>query len=215
LRGPRYVSDDSDQAPSRARRDVRSAAGYVGAATSLIALGISIWSTRIAQETHQLQVEQTRRAQASQVLLFSDNPLFARPTTSAIESTDTFEDIFVQNYGRLPVPAMHLVAEFVLTEDGTIDDSTESQLLLYDLGPLAPCKQFRVDEFAGDAARRGPRGHAMFLSVEFTDVASERWVSELWYPVVPYEESRLFQSEFEFVPLAPAVAEQISGCAPG
>jgi hypothetical protein len=154
--------------------------------------------------------------QASQVLLFSDNPEFSRPILGPGDgdARNVYVDIFVQNYSRLPVPSTRFVAELSATENGAIEAGDESRVLVYNLGPLAPCKQFRVDEFVNDATTRGWEYYVLF-SVWFFDVAVEQWVGELGHPVRPYEESRLFESEYAVVHDLGAVAEPIPNCSPG
>lgn len=194
----------------RQRSSLRAlAARNYGFATALAAIAISLWSTYIAQKSLDQQAEQLRRAQADQVLLFDDSTQFLRPESPPVDSPDLYANMYVRNYSRLPLTFTGLLVEWTW-------DTQSSVFFLYDLGALAPCKQYPIRNFAADALERGAAKHpdvqesGLFLYVEFTDASGEQWIREASGPVA----ERGIDPDYEFVPLPPAVAEDVPDCTP-
>ena len=193
---------------------------HASVAAAVLAIGISYWSTviandskKIAEEAQASQVEQLRRNQASQVLLFRDNSLLPE---DAPWTPEAYSDMFVRNYSRLPIADSQIYIKW--------QDSEESTFYAYDLGPLAPCRQYPIAEIMSDAVVRGAAAnpdastYVINLEVGFYDATGQSWVRGQNGPVMQESDSELFPSGWVEYTLGPALlveSEPIPECTPG
>src|SRR3954454_12031382 len=176
---------------------------HLGVPASLVAVAISLWSTRIAQQAQEFQADQSRQAQASQVMLFSDDPSSA----GVYWPGESFADIYIRNYSRLPLFGIYLNASKEDQQGRTVYVST------YQLAALAPCRQYLLNDFVMDALQRASAADQIRLSVQFQDANGEYWQRDFGAAVGP--------ERGDGVPVsrdysgAQAVAEPIPDCTPG
>ena len=122
--------------PRRQRKKLLSrwgfSANHLGVATSLVALAISLWSTSIAQQTRNEQEEGLRRAQADQVVIFTDFQPSGLDPEMGTPPPYRPPDTYVRNYSRLPI-------HYIVLQLEVRDQSRTTKLMNYTLGALGPC----------------------------------------------------------------------------
>lgn len=213
----------SEAGPARSTRGGRwlrsLTVSHLGVLASFVAVAISLWSTQLSYETQQAQEEQSRRSQANQVLLFDASPLFLAEDTPPTESPTFYARTSVRNYSRLPVASLQVVIAWVHGEEDTSGDDWPRYL--YDLGPLEPCMQFSVVNYARDALRRGASRHPdvrkyqLEITALFDDVAGQAWEGTEGAPPEHHEHTGFVSWTHVPMPVdARAEAEPIPNCSP-
>jgi hypothetical protein len=186
----------------RGRPSFGAIMNHLGVPASLVAVAISLWSTRIAQKAQEFQADQSRQAQASQVMLFSDDPSSA----GVYWPGQSFADIYIRNYSRLPLFGIYVIA----SEE---DQGRTAYVSMYQLAALAPCRQYLLNDFVMDALQRASAADQIRLSAQFQDANGEYWQRDFGAAVGP--------ERGDGVPVsrdysgAQAVAEPIPDCTPG
>jgi hypothetical protein len=156
----------------------RLTADHLGLAASVVAVAISLWSTRIAQEAQDQQAAAQRLSQANQVLLFVDAPFGSGPFFEEAEDSDTWQNAYVRNYSRLPA---HWISLSVQVGEGD-EELTAVEVFTSDLGSLGPCRQLHVGPLIADAIERWPditgrsaRNLRAETSLIIIDIYGEAW----------------------------------------